>query len=438
MLRLMGALGACMLAGALVSTAAAHATTYYVATTGSNSNPGTESKPWKTVAHAVKTMVAGDTTYVRGGTYVEGLIRFSRSGTQAAPIKLLNHPGEAPIINFIDNVDFNAILIQSSGGRNGAMGWITIQGFEIRGGYVGIKFFSLHNSEIRNNWIHDNLHQGVLGGGGHHNVFDGNIVNHNGDFVNCVAGNHCHLSHGFYLGGNFYIVTNNLFYDNLAHGIQIAGAYSYNPATDPGPEFAGASDWVISHNTFAYQKYRAGLQVWNYMSDNHRIENNIFYENNVVGSTSASQGIDFTGNGQSGNQIRNNLFYASGSGGQVSIDPTATEGLEYTQSGNIINTLDPKFVNAPATLPPLPNFALKSGSPAIDKGLSPEQSLDSDKGLSPIQSPDSDKGLLFTWTRIDLKGTPRPQGPAPDIGAYEYRVDGDPHPPDRVQNVQIH
>ena len=35
----------------------------------SDSNPGTESLPWKTISKANKTLVAGDTVYIKGGTY---------------------------------------------------------------------------------------------------------------------------------------------------------------------------------------------------------------------------------------------------------------------------------------------------------------------------------------------------------------------------------
>ena len=98
MLRLKRALGACMLAYALVLTGVAHAATYYVATTGSDFNKGTsETTPFLTVNKAVDTMVAGDTTYVRGGLYIGPGVRFRRTGTAAAPIKLLNYPGESPI-----------------------------------------------------------------------------------------------------------------------------------------------------------------------------------------------------------------------------------------------------------------------------------------------------------------------------------------------------
>lgn len=398
----------------------AHAATYYVATAGSNSNPGTESKPWQTVAYAVSTMIAGDTTYVRGGTYNEGLIRFRRSGNQAAPIKLLNYPGEAPIIDFIDNIQVHGILIEHSSGHNKAMGWITIQGFEIRDGYFGIKFYNLHNSEIRNNWVHNNRTQGIVGGGGHHNVFDRNIINHNGDFAACAelgTKTACTLQHGIYAHGNAYILTNNLIYDNLGYGIQHNGSESssYTAVKHPGPEFAGASDWVIAHNTFAYQFKAAGIVVWGKQTTGTQIVNNIFYENGAAQASSGLQGISFVNCCGTGIQIKNNMFYATGSGGTVPIGSNAAEGIHYTQSGNSINVSNPGFVNAPAMLPASPNFALTARSPAIDAALA----------------------LKLDWTDRDLKGTPRPQGRAPDIGAYEYVAGGDAQSPAVPQALQV-
>ncbi|MGO4372568.1 DUF1565 domain-containing protein, partial [Paenibacillus sp. MCAF20] len=44
---------------------------YYVAPTGSDSNPGTLNAPWKTIQKAANTLVAGEIVYVRGGVYKE-------------------------------------------------------------------------------------------------------------------------------------------------------------------------------------------------------------------------------------------------------------------------------------------------------------------------------------------------------------------------------
>src|SRR5690349_18978526 len=94
--KIFGFIGAFLLSFSVSGTA--WAATYYVATNGSDSSAGTESSPWRTIAHAVKRMQAGDTTYVKGGVYSEPP-RFGRSGTASAPIKLLNAPGESPVID---------------------------------------------------------------------------------------------------------------------------------------------------------------------------------------------------------------------------------------------------------------------------------------------------------------------------------------------------
>lgn len=417
MLRFKHALSACLLASVLAPSVAVHATTYYVATTGNNDNPGTEAQPWRSIGKAVDTMVAGDTTYVRGGTYsTETVVRFKRSGTQGAPIKLLNYPGESPVIDFVNFQVGKTVTILHATGQNMAMGYITIEGFEIKNGHDGIKFHSMHNSVIQKNWVHHNKNQGILGIGGHDNLFDRNIVNHNGNFVGCAngdvtssGGTVCNQTHGLYLHGDRYTITNNLIYDNLAAGIQQngSGTSSYSPKRHPSPAFAGAANWVIAHNTFAYQSYASGLLIWGALTTNTRVENNIVYENKqALSASSRGQGVFFTGSGASGIVIRNNFAYATPTPGSTTfIGGGATEGVGYTQSNNIVNVSAPGFVNAPATVPASPNFALTAQSPAIDAGVS------------------------LAVTKIDFNGTPRLQGRAPDIGAYEYAAGGDTQSP---------
>ena len=55
---------------------------FYVATTGNDSNLGTQTAPWRTVQHAADTARAGSTVYVRGGIYEE-LVSINVSGTRA-------------------------------------------------------------------------------------------------------------------------------------------------------------------------------------------------------------------------------------------------------------------------------------------------------------------------------------------------------------------
>lgn len=57
------------------------AATYYVSPSGSDSNPGTQSSPWRTIQKAASTLTAGDTAIVMDGTYEENSITFANSGT---------------------------------------------------------------------------------------------------------------------------------------------------------------------------------------------------------------------------------------------------------------------------------------------------------------------------------------------------------------------
>src|SRR5437867_10937633 len=84
----------------LISTVA-EAATYYVATNGSDSNPGTISSPFRTVKKGTDILVAGDTLYIRGGNYGETIYYDSdskpviASGTSwSNPIIIFAYPGE--------------------------------------------------------------------------------------------------------------------------------------------------------------------------------------------------------------------------------------------------------------------------------------------------------------------------------------------------------
>lgn len=383
MLRLNQAIGACILASALLPSVHANAATYYVATTGNNSNPGTSSKPWRTVAYAASKMVAGDTTYVNGGVYNEGLIRFGTPGTSSAPIKLLNAPGAFPVIDCVDKAAGKQVLFQNYSGSSKAIGWITFEGFEIKNCYYGIKWYNLHDSTIRRTWVHHTAKSGIQGVGGSKILIDRSRINHT-------------PGHGIYANGTAYAISNSLIYATSGYGIQLNGTVAYVAAEYPGVQFAESHNWIIVNNTFAYSNTQSAMVVWGSRCNNARIENNIFYENGVTMPSYTPQGVNFTSTTCTGIRINNNLAYATGSGASAFLSSAAKEGVHYTQSGNIVNTLNPKFVNAPATMPSSPNFALVSGSPAIDKGLS------------------------LSAAKISYPGTTRPKLSTYDVGAYEY------------------
>src|SRR4051794_5782263 len=71
----------------------------YVAPGGDDSAVGSFEHPFATLAVALTQLRAGDTLYVRGGTYHEALRDLDlRPGTQATPVRVLAYPGERPVL----------------------------------------------------------------------------------------------------------------------------------------------------------------------------------------------------------------------------------------------------------------------------------------------------------------------------------------------------
>jgi hypothetical protein len=79
--------------------------TYYVSTSGNDGNVGSIGSPWKTWQKGMNTVAAGDTLYIRGGTYTGMYNTFygvninNHDGTALNPINIYAYPGETPILN---------------------------------------------------------------------------------------------------------------------------------------------------------------------------------------------------------------------------------------------------------------------------------------------------------------------------------------------------
>ncbi|KAH6725047.1 pectate lyase [Leptodontidium sp. 2 PMI_412] len=85
----------------LISANAAFSATFYVSPSGSDSAAGTLAAPYKSIQVAVNKAVAGDTIYLRAGTYspTTNIQIKSKSGTASAPITLSSYSGEKVIID---------------------------------------------------------------------------------------------------------------------------------------------------------------------------------------------------------------------------------------------------------------------------------------------------------------------------------------------------
>jgi hypothetical protein len=125
---------------------------FYVAPDGDDANPGTKRQPWATINHAAKTLEAGQTAYIREGTYrISEQIRVQNSGTESDWIVFAAFPGEEPVIDAQD-VGIGPI-------RGAQVAWHDQGAFQIEGvSYVRVQGLGLRNSHNAGFMVRDSHH----------------------------------------------------------------------------------------------------------------------------------------------------------------------------------------------------------------------------------------------------------------------------------------
>ena len=198
----------------LCITASAEANTYYVSTSGSDSNSGTIEQPFRTVNRAVRVLKAGDTLYIRGGTYVDRFVDtdFTAGGTATAPILVSGYPGEKVVIK--------------NGGTDGITGFMmagreyieiqdmTLDGSTANVGDVVILFnnnVTFRRVEITGGWKN-----GILGGGSGHRFIDLKVHGNGRQPAAEYSAGH----NGVYMASDNVLVQRGEFYDNQCYGIR--------------------------------------------------------------------------------------------------------------------------------------------------------------------------------------------------------------------------
>ena len=234
---------------------------YYVAITGKDSNPGTQSAPWRTVQHAADTAHAGSTVYLRGGTYEE-LVRINVSGNaNDGFITFRSYPGETAVLDasrFAPQDRQGVLTIQDQS-------YVRIERLEIRNfrtaehrlAPLGINVIgSGSHIELLNNNVHD-IQQtfpgrdkpGSGGNGFGIAVYGTNAKSPITDLI--IDGNEVHhlktgSSESLVVNGNVtnFRITHNVVHDNNNIGIDVIGF----ERTAPDPAVDQARDGVVSHN----------------------------------------------------------------------------------------------------------------------------------------------------------------------------------------------
>ncbi len=400
-----------------LSVSSASAAEFYMAPGGSDiTGNGSIGNPWATLGTAQGGMSAGDTLYVRGGTYTnQHRVLWTLTGTQSNPITIQAYPGEKP---FIDGSAIREQLFHIE-----EADWLTIDGLTVRG-YKNVIWMGREdinsagratNNVIRNNYFYDSTSHLIYSSWGNEDVaIYNNTFEHPG---------------GHPLG-EIFRATGSFFAIQFWHGPGVQGAEVYNNLfldayfVDPDPNDG-------SNNG------RGGAMSFGDGARDVNIHNNTFY-GNANGLTILSGGGEGPDRGVIDLTVRNNIFHIPesklsnslppGFGGiRVSTSTPASlneitadhnvwhraDGNDFMQWGSAKLNLqefqatgdshgigsteaDPKF--AVPGLTGAGDFHLQSGSPAIDTGVA--------------------TGAPAT----DIDGNSRPQGAGFDIGAYELLV----------------
>ena len=424
-------LGGLILAYTSMAPSIGHATTYYVSTTGNNSNSGQESSPFRSIKEGIRNLSAGDTLYVKSGTYTESILSWKTlipNGTSwNNPVTVSAFPGHTVVIQPPSGHAFFWI-------KDGKAKYLIIDGFTIDGqgrALHGFKFSSnsryirVQNSEIKNSKysgvivsICDSCDPSTFPHNTYHE-FKNLHVHHNGTNEK---------DHGFYIETSHNLVESSDVHHNSGNGGKFFSARkSPNGVTIKTSNHNVArfnklhdnSQWKPTGWTFGWllasgrdnkaygnivYNNNIGLAIGNRATDALLYDNvsydNRFYGINVYGVWGGSTGgMVFNNtlyhNGQYGiavrdgakdTVIRNNISYKNGTkeSSNIWLEPNDSPGT--VLSHNLVK--DPQFVDSGSK-----DFRLKASSPAIDKGTK------------------------LLEVPIDLHGNSRPQGSAFDIGA---------------------
>ncbi|MGZ5056223.1 MAG: choice-of-anchor Q domain-containing protein [Methylobacter sp.] len=415
------------------TTAALASTTYYVDVNNSNAsdtNPGSQALPWKTIGKASTTMAAGDTSIIVAGTYNEG-ISTQRDGASGS------------------RITFKAAGVANISGVNINHSYITIDGFTIKNMEIGItngNYCEVLNNHVSGGAIHFNYQYsptGCLIKGNHLDA----VVSPSGDApqIEIFGTNHIVDSNeigpssdidAFRIWGHNHIIRNNYIHDityspgSLAHmdGFQTFGDNgweSYNITIEnnkfinsQGQLFntsqdnvTGIHDYIVRNNVFAHFGQNANFGLPNFY-----FYNNTLYDTGILYLVTGGSGQPFNATNV---VVTNNILIGVGGCSNNQLDNVYNNpsNLLLTRSNNFYSTCtgapmidfnqtplrDPTGINGGTinfTSVSTNDFTLKSPSPAIDAGVT------------------------LSGFNYDLSGTVRPQGSAWDVGAFEYFVSG--------------
>lgn len=342
---------------------------FWVAPAGLDSNPGTQAKPFKTIAHAAQLAKASTTVFVEPGSYPGGF-RTATSGTAAGHIY------------YVSTTRGGAKIVPPASSS-------TDVAWDNRGSYVDIVGFEVDGSAVQGGTV---WRYGIYNGGSYDTIAN-NHVHHIATTIACTSG-----------GGSAIGV------DSYYHGVM--GTVLGNTVHDIGPAgchfvqgiYISTSGTV--KNNVVYRVAEAAIHLWH--DATHVTITNNTVSTSGTGIIVGGGDYYFTSAGDDYTAVYNNIVYDN----KYGISEQGTTGLNNTYRNNLVvqNTYNWTLKNglaASATVSSDPLFA------AYAKTGTPDLHLSS-------ASPAIGRGTAVEALPTDIDGKPRNAATGYDIGAYQH------------------
>ena len=426
---------------------------YYInGAVGNDSYPGTESQPWRTIQKAANTMVAGDKAIVKSGTYKERVSE-TTSGSPGNEITFLANAGDMvtckgfTISGSCVTVDGFKVDADDNDRRSGS-------GFYVSGDYVTIKncyvtecpwggiFYDKNSSYgyIYNNRCYHNGQNGISVRGNHHLV-ENNEVWESVQYHPQGGPEERPDADGIRFHGDHHTFRGNWIHEPAL----LSDPHNINPHIDCFQTFAVDSNETPAGNYCTFERNHCRHyenEMFTFMITGSKTfpAHHITIKNNIF---EVGLGINIHDGGGTGGHdifIYNNTFIGSFAG---RIDSGTPMSISYASNINVKNniTVDYKGTHrkiyectrltleknlayntdhsAPSAIPPSQENELWAVDPKFIDLSGHDFHLQS-------SSPCVDAGVSLSQVTDDFDSNSRPQGSAPDIGAYEYVAAGTP------------
>jgi hypothetical protein len=311
---------------------------YYISTTGSDSNPGTQSSPWLTLNHAASAVATpGSTVMLMAGTYTQD-VNISKGGSAGTPITYESYPGQT------------ATVVGRLRIARGA-DYVTIQNLTLVGNpnnpsdlpspEINANHVTIANNDISN--AHTAIclgigSEGTVYGTGNYATITGNRIH---DCGVLPALNH---EHGIYVeDATNLVIDNNQIYNNADRGIQFY------------PDLAGS---VIDQVDVYHNVIEGNGEGILFSGNNGYSASNINVHNNLITFSAIRNNVESyypSGtNPGTGNIVQSNCIYGG-------VRDSGNGGIDASSGGfSLVNNTvaDPLYINRAAQ-----NYGLQTGSP---------------------------------------------------------------------------